>query len=79
MNPVARWLEANGGPAAKRKLVALCEEAGGRIRWQAIHMLAEGRSRTPRVETALLLERATGGEISARELLGLAPSIEAAE
>lgn len=54
---------AKHGTAAKR---ALADATG--LRWATIHDIAEGRS-TPKPETAKKIEAATGGDVTAAELL----------
>jgi len=72
------WLEAHG-PGAK----SIIHRRTG-LRWGTIHSIAEGRTR-PRPKTALAIERATDGVVTAEELLlgGLreaeAADLEAAE
>lgn len=53
VNPLSRWLEANGGSGAKRRLA----EASG-LRWQSIHLIALDRQ-IPTPETIVALERGT--------------------
>jgi len=51
-----------------RSKAALARAVG--VRWQTLHEIAEGRT-TPRPATALAIEQATDGEVSAAALLGL--------
>lgn len=59
---LTEWIEKQGS-GAKR---ALSESTG--LRWATVHDIACGRS-TPRPDTALKIEAATNGEVSAAELL----------
>jgi len=43
------------------------------LRWATVHAIAEG-SAVPKPDTAKRIELATGGEVTAAELLGLAPT-----
>ena len=61
---------AQHGKGAKR---VLHEQTG--LRWQTIHEIALGRT-IPQLETAKKIEEATGGAVTALELLGLVPSLE---
>jgi len=63
---------AKHGTAVKKKIARKA-----RLRWQTVHDIAEGNS-TPRPETAKRIEKATGGAVTALELLGLAPAAESA-
>lgn len=53
------------GTAAKR---AIADRTG--LRWATIHDIARGTQR-PQPDTALAIEAATGGAVTAVELLGL--------
>lgn len=56
------------GSAAKRDLA---KKTG--LRWATIHDIARGAAQ-PKPDTAKAIEDATGGEVTAIELLGLAPA-----
>lgn len=53
------------GPGTKRRIA----EAAS-LRWATVHDIARGAT-TPRPATAKAIEKATGGAVSAAELLGL--------
>jgi hypothetical protein len=64
MNPLAAWLaQQPDGTAAKRRL-----SEATRKRWQTIHLIAENRQ-VPTPDTAAAIERGTGGEVRAVDLL----------
>lgn len=56
------------GTAAKRDLA---KKTG--LRWATIHDIARGAAQ-PKPDTARAIEEATGGAVTAIELLGLAPA-----
>lgn len=58
------WIKARGEGATAR----LARDAG--MTWPSVAEIVKGRS-TPRVETARALSRATGGEVTVAEILGL--------
>lgn len=64
---LAKYIEAHG-TAAKRDLA---RKTG--LRWATIHDIAAGKA-TPRAETAKKIEAATGGVVTAAELLGIESS-----
>lgn len=43
------------------------------LSWRTIHRIAD-KGTSPQAETAMAIERATGGEVTAAELLGLVPA-----
>lgn len=59
---LAEWLRAEPG----RTKSALARAVG--VKWRAIHRIARGE-RSPSLTTALAIERATCGEVSAAELV----------
>lgn len=68
---LATWLKQQGR-GAKGRLARAAD-----VRWQTIHEIARGV--TPRPETAKAIEVATGGAVTAAELLGLTSAPAAAE
>lgn len=70
---LSEYLKKNGRGAK----TALREATG--LRWATIHDLATGRQKA-RADTALKIQAATNGEVSAAELLGIeAPSAPTGE
>jgi hypothetical protein len=51
MNPLARWLQEQGGAPAKRRLADASD-----VRWQSIHLIADGKQ-IPTPETIVKLEQ----------------------
>lgn len=64
---------AKHGTAVKKEIARKA-----RLRWQTVHDIAEGNS-TPRPETAKRIEEATGGVVTALELLGISAPVPPAE
>jgi DNA-binding transcriptional regulator YdaS (Cro superfamily) len=63
-HPLQPWCDRKGGR------LQLARDAG--VTWQTINEIAQGRRR-PRADLALRISRATGGAVSAAELMGLDP------
>lgn len=61
------WLEMRNDDGSQRSIRALAARA--QVTRHVIYRLLDGH--VPRVETAKRVERATGGEVTAAELLGV--------
>lgn len=67
--PLRDWLELQKERGVRAPMTALVRGSG--LTWAAVHRIVQGEAQ-PRALTAKALERATGGEVSAVALLGLA-------
>lgn len=62
-NALNRWLASREGGRTQ-----LARAAG--VRWQTVDDISRGKH-VPRASTAIAISRATGGEVTAAELLGI--------